>query len=75
MALLQATSVCGDLTVGGCLYGDGSTLSNVNNSSTYTTDLLANCVTLGQGGGDIDSNTALGECALSSNTTGVLTQP
>jgi len=67
MAYLQTTNVCGDLSASGCIYGDGSTLANVNNSSTYTMDLTANCVRLGQGGGDVSTNTALGQCALNAN--------
>jgi len=71
MAFLQSTVVSGTLSASSYVYGDGSTLSNVNYSSSYTMDLTANCVRLGQGGGDISTNTALGQLTLNSNTTGI----
>ena len=59
-------------TGGENVFVDGtiSSVSFLGSTASFTQDVVVNSLSLGRGGGDIESNTALGVSALSSNSTG-----
>ena len=50
---------------------DLTTAQTVAGAKTFSSDLIVNGMTVGKGGGAIASNTAIGDSALYSNTTGI----
>jgi len=66
----NTATIADSLIGGGSKYVDLITNQTIDGDKTFNSDLLVNGITLGKGGGDQISNTAIGNLALYSNTTG-----
>ena len=66
----NTATIADSLIGGGSKFVDLITNQTIDGDKTFNSDLLVNGITLGKGGGDQISNTAIGNLALYSNTTG-----